>query len=322
MTADGAKKPTAVIFLFYKKTETQTKPRKRKTMKRRTKIALVLSSGGARGYVHIGAIEELEAQGYEITSIAGTSMGALIGGMYAAGKLPEVSEWMRGLDAKQVFSLTDISLALNHIVKGEKVMQALKKIVPDVRIEELAIPYCAVASDMTYRREMPITEGSLYEAIRASISIPSFFKPVKKGDSVLVDGGLTNPLPLDRVRRTEDDLLVAINVSAPSDNNIPEIKKRAQQMHRRGMPLWERIALPQPAVESNYYTLLSKSFSLMIERNAQLSLRLTPPDVLVNVPVNRFGSYDYTNAEKMIRHGRAKMREALYEWQRIEKETY
>lgn len=291
-------------------------------MKRKKKVALVLSSGGARGYVHIGAIEELEAQGYEITSVAGTSMGALIGGMYAAGNLPEVSEWMRGLDVKQVFSLTDFSLAFNHIVKGEKVMRALKEIVPDVKIEDLRIPYCAVASDITLRRERPIAEGSLYEAIRASISIPSLFKPVKRNGSALVDGGLTNPLPLNRVKRTEGDILVAVNVSAPSDNDIPVIRKRAEKMHRQNRPLWERIALSSPAVESNYYTLISKSFSLMIEQNVQLSLQITPPDVLVNVPMNRFGSYDYANAEKMIRHGHAKMKEALYEWERLQREVY
>lgn len=110
-------------------------------------VALVLSSGGARGLAHIGAIEELERAHYAITSIAGCSMGALVGGMYAAGKLGEVKRWMMGLDRKQILSLVDFSFSLNHLVKGVKVIDALKQIVPDVNIEDLPLPYAAVATD-------------------------------------------------------------------------------------------------------------------------------------------------------------------------------
>lgn len=189
-------------------------------MKRRNKVALVLSSGGARGYVHIGAIAELLDEGYEITLVAGTSMGALIGGMYAAGRLEEVSQWMRSLGTRDILSLVDLSLSLSHVVKGQKVMDALRQIVPDTRIEDLPVPYCAVASDVRNRREVVFSSGSLYEAIRASISIPSFFKPVELGERVFIDGGTTNPLPLDRVVRTEGDLLAAVNVNAPSEQWI------------------------------------------------------------------------------------------------------
>lgn len=288
----------------------------------RKKVALVLSSGGARGYAHIGAIDELEEQGYEITSVAGTSMGALVGGMYAAGKLREVEEWMKSLSMKEIISLVDVSLSLNHLVKGEKVMEALKQIVPDVNIEDLPIPFCAIAADVKTHEEVVFDHGSLYEAIRASISIPSFFRPMKSSERVLIDGGVVNPLPLDRVKRTEGDFLAAVNVSAPSSYEIERIKNQAYLTRRQneGRLTLKRFVPRSLAVESNYFSLLTKTFSLMIERNAQLSLRLTPPDLLVNIPSNRFGGFDYDRAEKIIRFGRTRMREAITDWQSLERQ--
>ena len=123
-------------------------------------VALALSSGGARGLAHIGAIEELEAQGYRITSIAGCSMGALIGGVYAAGKLSEFREWMKTVDRKKMLELTDFSLSLNHIVKGNRIIEAITEFVPDMAIEELPIPYCAVATDWKAGREVVLNKGS------------------------------------------------------------------------------------------------------------------------------------------------------------------
>lgn len=291
-------------------------------MKRRNKVALVLSSGGARGYVHIGAITELLEQGYEITSVAGTSMGALVGGMYAAGRLDEVSQWMRSLGTLDILSLVDLSVSMNHVVKGKKVMDALQRIVPDMDIEDLPIPYCAVASDIRSRREVVFRNGSLYNAIRASISIPSFFKPVTQGERVFIDGGTTNPLPLDRVTRTEGDILAAVNVNAPSDPLIEDIRDRAERVYKKENPIRGRIMPPTPSVESNYYSLVSKSFSLMIESLSSKSLLLTPPDLVVNIPMNRFGGFDYGNADRMIRYGRLRMRESIDEWQRMEHEKY
>ena len=162
-------------------------------------VALVLSSGGARGLAHIGAIEELLERGYNIRSIAGTSMGALVAGMYATGHLDRFKEWMETIDRKKIFSLTDFSLSFDHLVKGRRIITALKEIVPDVRIEDLPIPYAAVATDWESGHEVVFTQGSLYDAIRASISLPAFLSPVKTGNKTLIDGGITNPLPLNRV---------------------------------------------------------------------------------------------------------------------------
>ena len=185
-------------------------------------VALVLSSGGPRGWAYIGAIEELTERGYRITSVAGTSIGSLIGGIYAAGRLDEVKEWLYSLDAWKVFSLMDLSLSKNHLVKGDKVIDALKEIVPDIDIRDLNIPYRAVAADLYTGEEVVFDRGPLFEAIRASISIPSLFRPVKYGYRTLVDGGIVNTMPIDKVVRNGNDIVVAFDVN---DVDVDGIRK-------------------------------------------------------------------------------------------------
>ena len=185
-------------------------------------IALVLSSGGPRGLAYIGAIEELLSRGYGIHSVAGTSMGSLIGGVYAAGRLEEFKEWITTLDGWSVFSLMDLSLSKNHFVKGDKIISAIKEIVPNVEIESLPIPYCAVATDLYTGEEIVFRSGKLFDAIRASISIPSLFRPVQHDMSLLIDGCMVNCLPLNRIARKEGDMLVAFDTNYM---NIAEIRK-------------------------------------------------------------------------------------------------
>ena len=192
-------------------------------------VALVLSSGGPRGFAYIGAIEALEEHGYTITSVAGTSMGSLVGGIYAAGKLPEFKEWLYSLDAWEVFSLMDLSIGKNHFVKGDKVIDAIMQIVPNVNIEDLKIPYSAVATDLYTGREVVFDRGPLFAAIRASISIPSLFRPVKYGLTTLIDGAISNCLPLNRVYRTEGDLLVAFDVNDVNEEEINLILRREHE---------------------------------------------------------------------------------------------
>ena len=192
-------------------------------------VALVLSSGGPRGFAYIGAIEALEEHGYIITSIAGTSIGSLVGGIYAAGKLAEFKEWLYSLDAWEVFSLMDLSIGKNHFVKGEKVIDAIMEIVPNVKIEDMNIPYCAVATDLYTGREVVFDYGPLFRAIRASISIPSLFRPVKYGLTTLIDGAISNCLPLNRVKRTEGDLLVAFDVNDVNEEEINLILRREHE---------------------------------------------------------------------------------------------
>lgn len=186
-------------------------------------VALVLSGGGPRGFAYIGAIEELESRGYKITSIAGTSIGSLIGGVYAAGKLNDVKQWLYSLDVWNMFSLIDFSFSMNHLVKGDRIISALKDIVPQVNIEDLNIPYKAVATDLYTGEEVVFSSGDLFSAIRASISIPTLFKPVEYNDSLLIDGAMSNCLPINRIQRTPGDILVAFDVNDIQPERIRDI---------------------------------------------------------------------------------------------------
>lgn len=277
-------------------------------------VALVLSSGGARGLAHIGAIEELIDRGYHIRSIAGTSMGALVAGMYATGNLERFKEWMTTMDRKKILSLTDFELGFDHLVKGRRIIDALKEIVPDVRIEDLPIPYSAVATDWESGHEVVFTEGSLYSAIRASISLPAFFSPVKTGNKILIDGGITNPLPLNRVKRSHGDLLVAVNVSGHDylgQSRMKRLIEKREMEGSRAMRLLKRIMPENVHPEFNIYTLLNRTSSIMIHQNSQLAIRLTPPDILVDISMKRYGGFDYDKSTRLVNIGRKRMKEAI-----------
>lgn len=278
------------------------------------KIALVLSGGGARGLAHIGAIETLESHGYEITSIAGCSMGALIGGMYAAGKLPEVKDWVLALDRRKVLSLVDFSLSLTHLVKGDRVMEALKEIVPDVNIEDLPIPYTAVATDWNSGKEVIFDHGSLYDAIRASISIPLFLNPVRREDMLLVDGGLVNSLPLNRVVRHSGDLLFGINVSTHDYQGELLMQQFVERkLLSKSMPaaVMNRIMKHFEGININYVTLLMRTIAIMLEQNTRQQILISRPDLVVQVPMKRYGVFDFDKAAAVLQIGKHKTSRAL-----------
>ena len=281
-------------------------------------IALVLSSGGARGLAHIGVIEELEAQGYHITSIAGCSMGALVGGVYAAGKLEDFREWMKTMDRKKMLELTDFSLSLNHIVKGSRIIEAIMEFVPDMPIEDLPIPYCAVATDLKAGHEVVFREGSLFNAIRASISLPSYYEPVYRDGMILIDGGVTNPIPMNRVVRHESDILVGVDVSGHDYETQWKIQHELVEKRKRSKSLSQQILnkLIPDNLEFNYYTMLSRVSSLMIRQNSILMAQLMKPDVLIDIQMSRYGGFDYDKSEKIIAIGRQKTQQALKSYQR------
>ena len=276
-------------------------------------VALALSSGGARGLAHIGVIEELEAQGYKITSIAGCSMGALVGGVYAAGKLNEFREWMKTIDRKKMLSLIDFSLSLNHIVKGTRIIEAIMEFVPDVNIEDLPIPYCAVATDLKAGKEVLFNKGSLFQAIRASISLPSFYEPVQRDDMILIDGGVINPLPLNRVKRQAGDILVGIDVSGHDYKAQWDEQQRLTAIQKSDASLKTKILdmLIPDNIDFNYYTVLSRASSLMIRQNSILMAQLMNPDILIDIQMNRYGTFDFDKSEKLIAIGRQKTLPAI-----------
>lgn len=282
-------------------------------------VALVLSSGGARGLAHIGAIEELESHGYHISSIAGCSMGALIGGVYAAGKLKEFREWMKTIDRKKMIELTDFSFSINHLAKGTRIIETIMEFVPDMAIEDLPVPYCAVATDLKAGREVVFNKGSLFESIRASISMPSFYKPVQRDGMVLIDGGILNPIPLNRVKRQKKDILVGIDVSGHDYKVQWDEMHRLTEMQKQDNSLKSKILdmLIPDNIEFNYYTMLSRTNSLMIRQNSILMAKLMKPDILVDIQMSRYGTFDFDKSEKLVAIGKQKTLHAIEKYKSV-----
>jgi NTE family protein len=272
-------------------------------------VALVLSSGGARGCAHIGAIKELNRNGYKITSVAGTSMGALVGGIYATGQILQFEDWISSLDIKEVLRLTDFSISKRGLVKGKKVIDKIKQIVPEWNIEDLSIPFCAVATDIIEGTEAVFTEGNLYEAIRASISIPTVFQPVKIGNRYFVDGGLTNPIPVNRVKRYKDDLLVVVNVSSPIPYEKKSLKiekfpdKKYSEQIKRIKDKLDNLIPTKKAEDIGIFNLTNKSISTMMRKISDLTLEKHNPDILINISKESFGTYDFYKAKEIIEEG-------------------
>ena len=225
------------------------------------KISLVLSMGGARGIAHIGVIETLLEYGYEIASITGSSMGAMVGAMYATGRMTECKEWLCSWDKRKMFQLADLTLSRDGLVKGDRFIRELKQIVPE------------------------FTSGSLFDAIRASISIPMVFRPVRTEGRILVDGGLLNPLPLRHAIRTPGDLLVAVDVNAPIDNG-----KR-----RRMTP----------------YKLLSESSRLMMQQITRFDIERFKPDILIQMSAHDYDMMEFHHARRIIQSGAEAARQIL-----------
>lgn len=282
-------------------------------------VALVLSSGGARGLAHIGAIEELESHGYHISSIAGCSMGALIGGVYAAGKLKEFREWMKTIDRKKMIELTDFSFSINHLAKGTRIIETIMEFVPDMAIEDLPVPYCAVATDLKAGREVVFNKGSLFESIRASISMPSFYKPVQRDGMVLIDGGILNPIPLNRVKRQKKDILVGIDVSGHDYKAQWDEMHRLNEMQKQDNSLKSKLLdmLIPDNIEFNYYTMLSRTNSLMIRQNSILMAKLMKPDILVDIQMSRYGTFDFDKSEKLVAIGKQKTLHAIEKYESV-----
>lgn len=280
----------------------------------RRDVALVLSSGGARGIAHIGAIDSLVAHGFNITSVAGTSFGSIVAGMYAMGHLDDFKEWMAGIDKKAIRRYTDYSLSLSYFVKGERIIDELKKIAPDRNIEDLPIPFACVSTDWKTGREIVFDKGSIWQAIRASISVPGMFAPVELDNHILIDGGITNPLPLDRVARKDDDLLVGVNVSGHDYGSIWERRHAArlrQIRNSKALQFLNRLVPGVAGADMNFFTLLDQTFSISISQNARRAILLNPPDILVDIPMRRFGGGDYDKYAQIHAVGTQKTDKAI-----------
>jgi NTE family protein len=287
---------------------------------RRPTVALALGAGGAKGLAHIGVIEEIEAQGFEITAIAGTSMGALIGGMYAMGKLELYRDWVVTLDKIDVLRLLDFSLTGGGLVKGEKIIDKLREMTGDICIEELPLAFTAVATDLEREREVWLTRGSLYHAIRASIAIPTVFRPHMLDGRCLLDGALMNPVPVTPLIRDSADYLFAVNLVGPPERSAPgrtEDDSGDDDSYRHRIGEFFGKLLPdsegKPG-EPGAWDRLEQSMDLMQSNLSRLRLAAYPPDLLIEIPRNASAAFEFYRARELIEKGREQARLTLAKW--------
>ena len=311
-----------------------------------TTVSLVLGSGGARGYAHIGAIEELRAQGYDIRSVAGASMGALVGGIYAAGKLEVYRDWVKALQRVDVLRLLDWSFR-GGLIKGDRIIEKLKELIGNVDIEDLPISYTAVAVDLLAHREVWFARGPLFDAIRASIAIPAIFRPHQYKGRTLVDGGLLNPLPITPTLRDLTDCTIAVDVNAsaePAQGDLTvddAVATPAEASSPSAIPAPPEPPAVAPAPEEGaapgyrqriaefidgfkdkrggkpvdkgmgILELFALSLDTVQETVTRFKLAAQPPDLVISVPRNTCTFYEFARAEELIEIGRLRTREAL-----------
>ena len=273
------------------------------------KVSLVLGSGGAKGLAHIGVIEELEKQGFEISSISGSSIGSVYGGLYAMGKLSEYTKWVTTLDKLSIWDLMDFTISSNGLLKGEKVFSKMKTFIPDLLIENMDIPFTAVATDILNKKEVIFTSGSYYKAIRASVAIPTLITPVKFEDTFLVDGGVLNPVPIDYVKRINGDILVVVNLYGEKDNVIenPIIKESDSQTFAYLNGFFKSISKLISSGDKNslgYFSLITATTSAMVNKLAKHAIEKHQPDIVINIPHNSSNTFDFDKADKLIELGR------------------
>lgn len=279
--------------------------------KSKKRVSLVLGSGGARGYAHIVVIEELIARKYEIVSISGASMGALIGGFYAAGALEAYKEWVLNLDVIELGSLLDFSFESGGLIKGDKLFNKLEEFTGKRDIKSLPLPLTIVATDIINKKEKWFQSGDLLEAIRASISIPSFFTPVKKDGMVLADGGILNPLPVAPTMADKSDITIAVNLYA--DKPLPEIKlskAEEQRLDRFKKLFYELLENRFYKNESlNMFEVLDKTFDAMQYTLTNYRLGGYPPDILIDIPKDICNTYDFHKAAEVIKSAKILVKE-------------
>ena len=277
------------------------------------RVRLVLGSGGARGMAHIGVIEELEKEGFQIKEIVGCSMGAVVGGIYCAGYLAEYKHWLIKLNKLDVFMLLDFTLSAQGFVRGEKVFKAIEEFIGDHQIENFRIPFTAVASDLFNKKEVHYRTGSLFKALRSSIAIPTVFTPVINGKSQLVDGGVLNPLPIDLVKKEEGEIIVAVNLNA----NIPYAKatlpvevNNEKVAYMKMLQAFRSQFLKSDNKPEDFtdkmglFDILNKSYDLTQDRLTELMIQVHQPELVVNISRDACGVFEFYRANEIIDEGR------------------
>lgn len=302
-------------------------------MSDRTTVSLVLGSGSARGLAHIGVIEWLEENGYEIRSISGSSMGALVGGIYAAGKLDAYRNWVTALDRSDVLRMLDLSFGWSGLLKGERIINKLRDLIGDCEIEDLSISYTAVATDIERGKEVWLSRGMLFDAIRASIAVPLVFTPYELGGRKLLDGGLLNPLPVAPTLRDHNDITIAVNVDArpghrpgssrvgpgwkapdpdprPSRNDSDESSSYRARVKTFIQELQDRIT-PDRKQDWGFVDVMMASFETMQSSIVRMQMAAYMPDYYLAISSDVARAYEFYRAAELIQLGRDTAEEQL-----------
>lgn len=293
-------------------------------------VALALSGGGARGMAHIGVIRELLSHGFSIHSIAGCSIGSVVGAMYAMGKLQEFTDFILADGAQSVFSQLDFTFSDQGFIKGEKLIERLQEFAPDCNMEDLPVKLVIVATDMYTGNDVVYETGSVYRAIRASVAIPAVITAVHEDGFWLVDGGVVNPLPLLQLHRSPNDLLVAVNLYASpvfetenltdvSDAKVSESGMWSQVRARwADLKAWRgnliHSVFDDTHKKMGYFTTLRLMSELASKRLAEITIKSVPVDVLIEIPIASCGLFSFDKSVRMIRMGEEHARKALEIW--------
>ena len=287
-------------------------------MQKKKTVSLVLGSGGARGYAHIGVIKELEKQGYEIKSISGSSMGALVGGLYASGKLQAYEDWVLNFDALDILKLVDFSFSDGGMIKADKVFDKIEEFIgEDVLIEDLHIPFTATATDILNKKEVWLKKGSLKDAIRASIAIPTIFTPKKLNGRVLFDGGILNPVPILPVTSEFTDLVIAVNL-----NDDAIIKDKHKKIFQEDDSYFKKTIgkflnkkfTNTKKKKLSYFEILNLSIESMQDVIARHQLASHKPDIMINVSSKACEFYDFHKAKELIEYGGSLTKDVLKDY--------
>lgn len=303
----------------------------RRRDRRPARIGLALGSGAARGWAHIGVVRALVESGLEVEYVAGTSIGSLVGAAFASGKMDSLETVVRELDWKRAMTLFDMSLPRSGLLDGHNVTAAIREHVESGSIEDLPVPFCAVSTDLVDGREVRIREGDIIEAIRASISVPGVFTPVRRGERLLVDGGLVNPVPTGVVREMGAEYVIAVDLNhgvagvgsaereglaqheAPDDRGRDE--SAADRLRAELSAIWEKLgAANLPGVararkwfeqESvpNILEVVISSMNIMEKQITEMQLAKEPPDLLLRPHLAHMSPMDFHRGDEAIAEG-------------------
>jgi NTE family protein len=285
------------------------------------KVALVLGAGGARGLAQIGVIEALEARNVEIVAVAGSSSGALVGGLYASGKLHDYRDWLLSLDRRAMLRLLDPGFGRSALFEGTRLIAALRTICGSPKIEDLPIDFTAVAVDLMRQREVWLREGDMWDAIRASFAIPGLFTPHIVHGRALVDGGLLAPLPIAATRLSDAHRLIAVDMHGwpqrpPGEPAQESAPSGPMPNGRSWLSAWWRTGETQASADAartrlGFTDLMARSLDTMQAQIARVQLALDPPELVIRIPRDACQFYEFWRAREMIEIGRREADKAL-----------